>query len=169
LEINNFEEPLSEELKYLYKNYDINLSFKIRNINIVNFDNLHKRQYGFKYISNDYGKTFKANEVWNKNWVVIADMNEDPIVADIGTAETPVFAGIEGLDYKKIAPSLEIFFKILIELLKSSETNSINEPDDEKDFEQWLTFREEVIIPYFIKQAENILDNECINNLRGFI
>jgi hypothetical protein len=49
LEVGNSEEPLSEELKYLYKNYDIGLSFLTRNLNITGFDKLHQRQYGFKY------------------------------------------------------------------------------------------------------------------------
>jgi hypothetical protein len=160
-DLNNSDEPLSDELKYLYKNYDINLRFIESNINIINYSKLHKKQYGFKYISNDNGKTFEKNTKWNENWIVIADMNDDPIVADIGTEGTPIYAAIEGKNYKKIMPSLEIFFKILNELLKSSEVNNANELNDED--------REEIIIPYFIKEVEKILDNECIINLKEFM
>ena len=169
LEINKIEEPLSEELKYLYRNYDIDIRFSYCNIGLCSFDFLPKLQKSYKYFSKDYGKTLELDNNWNKNWIVIADMNDDPIVADTGESGTPIYAAIEGVNYVKIAPSLEIFFKILTELLKTEcEMNKIG-PCEEENFEEYVAFYEKEITPCFLENVKNILDVEYLNNLQEFL
>jgi hypothetical protein len=166
LNITNSDLVLSNELKYLYSNYDVNVTLISKNIHLVGIDKLSEKQKGFKYISNDSGKTFEINKKWNKNWVVFADMNDDPIVADISEKRTPVYAGIEARNYIKIAPSLDIFFKILIEFLKTYEKN---ESDLDEDSDEYIEYENDTIIPYFKEQIAKTLDLKCLNNFIEFI
>jgi hypothetical protein len=159
--INNMDIQLSDELKYLYTNYNLDFRFIIRNIYLPNFDKLNKKQYGYKYISNDLGKTFELNNKWDNNWLVFADMNDDPIVADISIIGTPIYAAIEARNYMKISPSLDIFVKILTELLKSLKEKNVEDLDDD--------YEEDVIMPYFLEKVERILDKEYFKNFKNFI
>jgi len=172
LEIPNIEEPFSEELKYLYQNYDIDLRLNYCNIGLTCFEQLYEKRgmtYSYKYIYDRKTKKYELDKDWNKGWIVIADMNDDPIVADTGVVGTPIYAAIEAVDYKKIAPSLEIFFKVLTKLLKAEKENNKDGPNASEDFEKHITFYKEVITPYFLKQVEKILDKECLNNLEWFL
>ena len=162
------EIKLSPELKFLYNNYDFDLTVG-NNIILTNFNQLEKRQHGFSTFSTDGGETQIPDPKWTSGWIVIADMNDDPIVANTSIAGTPVLAAIEAVDYFEIAPSLDVFFQVLTELLKSSELHRGNKPDGDEDFEKWVTYNEKVVQPHFLKQISNILNKQQLNNIETFL
>ena len=131
------EIKLSPELEFLYSNYDFDLTVG-NNIDLTRFDKLVNRQHGFATFSVDGGKTQIPDPKWTSGWTVIADMNDDPIVANTNIDGTPILAAIEAVDYLEIAASLDIFFQILTELIYSSQLHKENEPDSDEDFEGWI-------------------------------
>ncbi|MDR6969577.1 hypothetical protein J2X31_003610 [Flavobacterium arsenatis] len=159
------EIKLSPELDFLYSNYDFDLTVG-NNIALTRFDQLVKRQHGFSTFSTDGGNTQIPDPKWTSGWAVIADINDDPIVANTNISGTPILAAIEAVDYLEIAPSLSIFFQILTELLKSSQLHRENEPDDE---EELITYNENVVQPYFLKQVSAILNEEQLENIETFL
>ncbi len=159
------EIKLSPELDFLYSNYDFDLTVG-NNIALTRFDQLVKRQRGFSTFSTDGGNTQIPNPKWTSGWTVIADMNDDPIVANTNIAGTPILAATEAIDYLEIAPSLDIFFQILTELLNSSQLHIENEPDDE---EELITYNEKVVQPYFLKRVSVILSEEQLENIEIFL
>ena len=160
---------LSEELEYLYSHYDSDLVIPIRNISLPKFESLSNTQYGYALVSDDKGNTWKPDPGWPEGWTVFSMMNDDPVAADTSIKGTPVLAAIEAIDYYMISPSLTVFFQLLTELVRSSEKHKANEPDSDKHFEEWIAYREHVVMPHFFQQAGRILDEDCLVNLKRFL
>jgi hypothetical protein len=163
------EIKLSPELSFFYQNYDCDLIATNSNIALTPLSNLLKRQSGFATYSTDGSKTEIPNPNWTNGWIVFADMNDDPIVANMNITDTPILAAIEGANYIQIAPSLSVFFQILTTLLISSQFHKENEPDADEDFEEWISYNEEIVQPYFLQQVREILDEEHLENLKTFL
>jgi hypothetical protein len=163
------EIKLSSELDFFYRNYDCNLITINSNIALTPLTDLVRRQYGFATYSKDYGKTEIPDPAWTDGWIVFADMNDDPIVANTNIKGTPILAAIEGVNYIEIAPSLDVFFQILTKLLTSSQFHKENEPDADEDFEEWISYNEEIVQPYFLQQVTEMLDEEHLQNLKTFL
>ncbi|GEM_PF-1951954 len=169
ISLKNLPIKLSPELDFLYTNYDCNITITGNNIAFTEFHNLIKRQEGFATYSIDGGKTQIKNPNWTEGWIVIADMNDDPIAANTNIEETPILAAIEGVNYMEIAPSLSAFFQILTELLKSSQLHKENEPDADENFEEWITYNQEIVQPNFLEQIRRIVNDEHLQNLKDFL
>lgn len=156
---------LPPELEYFYSNFYCDAIFSHK-ASFTLFEDLKRRQEGFSSSSTDFGKTMQPDPTWNKNWTVFADVNDDPLVTDAGTAGAPVYAAIEGVDYEEIAPSVEMFFIILIEMMKVFASFADQRPED--DLEEQIRFDEEFTIPATLKRFSEIVDAQHVKALAHF-
>ncbi|RZK88417.1 MAG: hypothetical protein EOO62_37695 [Hymenobacter sp.] len=159
---------LSPELGYLYSHYHCDALFGHPSIAFTSFEELERRQEGFATYSTDGGRTLHPNPDWNPAWTVFADVNDDPIVADTGTAGTPVYAAIEAVDYELIAPSLAIFFTMLTQMMAVTASLKAQQPTSD-DTEERITFKEEVEIPAVLKQMATVADSQYVRALGYFL
>lgn len=142
---------LSSELKYFYEHCEIicdvrhdGHELKTMGIDLGNAPlclwpskNLVLRQEGFRWIGVDR----KEDPNWNPFWLVIADINDDPIVVATDKEGSPVMASYEGGTLFPIANSFSDFLYYL-----STTIELINE-----------------------KYHGDIIDDESCELLEGFI
>jgi hypothetical protein len=160
---------LSAELAFFYQQYAADLIVSYANIAFTPLENLARRQAGFASFSKDAGKTWQQDPTWPAGWVVFADVNDDPIVADTISAGTPIYAGIEGVAYQAIAPSLAVFFQLVNEMLKTEDHYEQARADRSQDSEAWILFKETTLIPRFLDQAASLLDSQHLAALDAFL
>jgi len=159
---------LSPELEYFYSWYHCDIIVGSAGVAITSFDGLERRQEGFASFSTDLGKTMQPNPAWNQQWTVFADVNDNPIVADVGTAKTPVLAAIEAVDYEVVAPSLASFFRMLTEMMEVTASLKTQQPTSE-DIEVLIAFREEVEIPATLKRLREVVDSSYVRAWGHFL
>ena len=159
---------LSPELEYFYSWYHCDALFGSAGVAITPFEGLERRQEGFASFSTDRGKTMQPNPAWNQQWTVFADVNDNPIVADAGAAETLVLAAIEAVDYEAVAPSLASFFLMLTEMMEVTASLKTQQPTSE-DIEELITFREEVEIPATVKRLNEVVDSSYVRAWGHFL
>jgi hypothetical protein len=92
--------PMSAEVAFFYQQYAGDMVVTYANIAFTPFEKLARRQEGFASFSLDVGKTLQPDPNWATGWLVFADSNDNPIVADTTSAGTPIYAAIEGIDYQ---------------------------------------------------------------------
>ncbi len=59
--------------------------------------------------------------LWNADWIVIADVGADAVIAHVDQAETPISFALHGMgewEPRPIAPSLAIFLNVITEWIK---------------------------------------------------
>ena len=52
---------------------------------------------------------YEESDSWPPNHVVIANVNDDPIIVDVGAPHSPVYAAFEGGEPKQVADSWPTF------------------------------------------------------------
>ncbi|WP_433939588.1 hypothetical protein [Paenibacillus lautus] len=143
---------LSPELAYLYSHYEMidakaegthkmkNAAVEIGESAVIYFvspEHLVRQQMGYRWIS-DRGETIESSN-WPAHHVVIANVNDDPLIVDVQASGSPVYAAFEGGEPKLIANSLADCFhalSILIEgaLLFQGETSDEETYETKPDF-----------------------------------
>ena len=160
---------LSPELEYFYSHYHCDAVFgSAADISFTSFESLERRQEGFSSSSNDFGKTMQRVPDWNKHWTVFSDVNDNPIVADTGATGTPVYAAIEAVNYEVIAPSLTVFFQMLTEMLKVTESLKSQQPQSD-DIEDWINFREQLETPAKLQRLSEFVDEKYVKAFDNFL
>lgn len=143
---------LSPELAYLYSHYEMmdakaegthkmkNAAVEIGESAVIYFvspEHLVRQQMGYRWIS-DRGETVESSN-WPSHHVVVANVNDDPLIVDVQASGSPVYAAFEGGEPKLIANSLADCFhalSILIEgaLLFQGETSDEETYETKPDF-----------------------------------
>jgi hypothetical protein len=88
---------------------------------------------GYRFILDDNGgwKDSSLEGEWDKNWIMIADYNADPIIADISVDNIPVkyaFHGAGRWDFKPLFNNIWNFWKFIkLVMDKSEETDDFHE------------------------------------------
>ena len=159
---------LSPELEYFYSWYHCDAIFGSAGVAITPFEGLERRQEGFASFSTDLGKTMQPDPAWNQQWTVFADVNDNPIVADAGAAETLIWAAIEAVNYEEIAPSLAVFFVMLTEMMQVTASLELQQPASE-DIEVLITFHTEVEEPATLKRLSEVVDGHYVRAWGHFL
>ncbi len=81
---------------------------------------------------------------------------------------TPVYAAIEGINYEMIAPSLEVFFRVVAEMLRVTASLKARQPTSD-DVEEWITFGVEVENPAMLQRFGDLLPVACGRALGHFL
>ncbi|MBY0205816.1 MULTISPECIES: hypothetical protein [Paenibacillus] len=138
---------LSPELEYLYSHYEMvdaqaegTLKMKSAAVEIgdaallffVAPEHLHRQQLGFRWVGMQ--EPYKESDSWSPNHIVIANVNDDPIIVDVEASHSPVYAAFEGGEPKRVADSLADFFTALAILIESACSFS-GEVKDEETYE----------------------------------
>ncbi|WP_433921672.1 hypothetical protein [Paenibacillus taichungensis] len=154
--------PLSPELQYLYSHYEMmdeqaNGTLKMKNaaveigdaalIFFVAPEHLYRQQLGHRWIG--MNEPYEESDSWQKNHVVIANFNDDPIIVDTAAPDSPVYAAFAGEEPQLIADSLTDFFNALAILIEAARTHT-GELKDEETYET---------IPEYLEHVEPILND----------
>ncbi|WP_339831885.1 hypothetical protein [Paenibacillus sp. FSL R7-0272] len=138
---------LSPELEYLYSHYEMvdaqaegTLKMKSAAVEIgdaallffVAPEHLHRQQLGFRWIGMQ--EPFEESDSWPPHHIVIANVNDDPIIVDAQAPASPVYAAFEGGEPKRVADSLADFFNALAILIENARSFS-GEVKDEETYE----------------------------------
>ncbi|SEM61868.1 hypothetical protein SAMN04488688_11627 [Paenibacillus sp. cl141a] len=167
---------LSPELAYLYSHYEMmdakaegthkmkNAAIEIGESAVIYFvspEHLVRQQMGYRWIS-DKGETVESSN-WPSHHVVVANVNDDPLIVDVQASGSPVYAAFEGGEPKLITNSLADCFhalSILIEgaLLFQGETS------DEETYETKPDF-----LAHVMPSLSDLLGSEHMNALLEYL
>ncbi|TVY02066.1 hypothetical protein [Cohnella terricola] len=167
--------PLSNELKYLYENFRIHGPVREDNhqldgvdIDLGNNvlylyapDRLLKRQSGYRWI--DKEGQYDEDPSWNPHWIVIADIDSNPIVVDSSLTNSPVFASYEGGELFSVSDSLARFFDALSVVLQVSHAFN-GEIIDDETFEVKSEY-----VDQLEKRLEILLGKDHTDNLLDYL
>lgn len=145
---------LSPELKFFYERCEIicdirhdGHKLKSTSIDLGNSplslwspENLVYRQDGFRWIGTD----LKDNPEWNPFWLVIADINDDPVVVVTDKEGSPVMASYETGALFPIANSFSDFLDYLSITLELVQGKYNGEIIDDESFELLEGFLEDL-------------------------
>ena len=138
---------LSPELQYLYSHYEMvdaqaegtlkmkNAAVEIGDAALLFFaspEHLHRQQLGFRWIG--VQEPYEESDSWPPHHVVIANVNDDPVIVDTQAPHSPVYAAFEGGEPKRIADSLADFFSALALLIEEARSMA-GEVKDEETYE----------------------------------
>ncbi|MDO6490696.1 MULTISPECIES: hypothetical protein [unclassified Cellulophaga] len=148
------EKVLSAELSFLYTNYSTLLI--LPHIHINTFFSLHPKLHIF---GKGAAMTKKHNP-WKDGKVVIGhsfNASSKKIWADTTQEHTPIYVtDIEG-NFIQLTPTINLFFKLLIELCISYNDNRDKEPKCGSHTNLWDLHREEVVSPYFANRIKDLV------------
>lgn len=77
---------------------------------------------------------YEESDSWPPNHIVIANVNDDPVIVDAEARHSPVYAAFEGGEPRPVAGSLADFFNALAILIESARSFS-GEVKDEETYE----------------------------------
>ncbi|WBU88465.1 hypothetical protein [Cellulophaga omnivescoria] len=153
------EQALSAELSYLYSNYSTLLI--LPHIHINTFSSLHPKLHIFGKGS----AMTKKHNPWKNGKVVIAhsfNASAKKIWADTTQEQTPIYVSdLEG-NFLQLTSSINMFFKLLIELCKSYNFNRDKEPKCGSETNLWDLHREKIVSPYFANSIKDLVPQEDI-------
>lgn len=139
--------PLSAELEYFYSRYEIrdasaegtlklkNAAVEIGDAAVLFFaspEHLHRQQLGFRWIGQN--EPYRESDTWQHQHVVIANFNDDPLIVDTSSPDSPVYACVAGAKPECVAASLADFFLALAILIEGAYAFG-GEVKDEESFE----------------------------------
>jgi len=164
---------LSPELKFFYEHCEIicdirhdGHKLKSTSVNLGNAlldlcspENLIYRQEGFRWIGTD----LKEDPEWNPFWLVIADINDDPVVVVTDKEGSPVMASYESGALFPIANSFSDFLDYLsvtIELIQGKYNGEIIDDESFEFLEGFIEDLKERIskINHNDELVENFID-----------
>lgn len=138
---------LSPELQYLYSHYEMvdaqaegtlkmkNAAVEIGDAALLFFvapEHLHRQQLGFRWVGMQ--EPYEESDSWPPNHVVMANVNDDPIIVDVKAPHSPVYVAFEGGEAKRVADSLADFFNALAILIENARSLG-GEVKDEETYE----------------------------------
>jgi hypothetical protein len=147
---------LTPELQYLYSNYEMvdakaestlkmkNAAVEIGDAALISFvapEHLHRQQLGFRWIG--MNEPYEESSTWSKDHVVIATFNDDPLIVDTESPNSPVYVAFTGGEPNRIADSLSDFFSALAILIEVARTYA-GELKDEETYETKPEYLEQV-------------------------
>ncbi|MGE6573547.1 hypothetical protein ACQKFM_01380 [Paenibacillus xylanexedens] len=147
---------LSPELQYLYSHYEMmdadaegtlkmkNAAVEIGDAALISFvapEHLLRQQLGFRWIG--MNEPYEESSTWPKNHVVIANVNDDPLIVDVEAPNSPVYAAFTGGEPNRVADSLSDFFSALAILIEAARTYA-GEVKDEETYETKPEYLEHV-------------------------
>lgn len=141
-----------EDLRYFLTHFFQEGIFYNTNISFTSCDKLRRRQEG-------YGLNITEK-------LVFATVNDDPIVID---QNGKIFAAIDAREYKLISQSLESFLKIQLDLCIFDLTNNLIVPDEDEDFEEYISFKEKELFPIYHTIIQKTLDGNTTRNYIDFL
>ncbi|MBR2565548.1 MAG: hypothetical protein IKE29_13110 [Paenibacillus sp.] len=139
--------PLSPELQYLYSHYEMidvradgtlkmkNAAVEIGDAALLFFaapEHLHRQQLGFRWIGMQ--EPYEESDTWPSHHIVIANLNDDPVIVDAGAPDSPVYVAFEGGEPALAADSLADFFTAIGTLIETARLFA-GEVKDEETFE----------------------------------
>ncbi|SHL97928.1 hypothetical protein [Flavobacterium chilense] len=160
---------LSPELTYLYSNYETGIIMPT-NIHIQWYNKLFPMDYTI-----DKGNTFHHYTPWKRGKVIIATTDgTKKILADPTQNGTPVYVTIgkeneEDEVHELIAPTLEIFFRLLTELSKCDSDNFSKSPKPGINTTNWATYRDDIVYSDFLNRAKTIISTKNVEALACFL
>ncbi|MDQ0171219.1 hypothetical protein [Paenibacillus tundrae] len=149
--------PLSPELMYFYSNYEMvdakaegTLKMKSAAVEIgdaallffVAPEHLYRQQLGYRWIGME--EPYQESPDWEPQHVVIANLNDDPLIVDTQASHSPVYAAFAGGEPQPIARSLADFFHALAILIEAARAYG-GEVKDEDTYETKPEYLEHVI------------------------
>lgn len=161
---------LSPELKYFYEHCEIicdvrhnghelkSMGIYLGNATLCLWPskNLVLRQDGFRWIGMDR----KEDPNWNPFWLVIADINDDPIVVVTDKEDSPVMASYEGGALFPIANSFPDFLNYLsttIELIQEKYNGEIIDDESCELLEGFIENLKEILTK--INNSDELIEN----------
>lgn len=147
---------LSPELQYLYSHYEMvdaqaegtmkmkSAAVEIGDAALIFFaapEHLHRQQLGFRWIGMQ--EPYEESGSWPPYHIVIANVNDDPIIVDAAAPASPVYAAFEGGEPQRVADSLADFFDALAILIESARSLG-GEVKDEETYETKPEYLSEV-------------------------
>lgn len=148
------EKVLSAELSYLYSNY--NTLLILPHLHINTFYSLHPKLHIFGKGS----AMTKKHNPWKDGKVVIGhsfNASSKKIWADTTQEYTPIYiTDVEG-NFIQLTSSINLFFKLLIELSISYNDNREKEPKCGSHTDLWDLHREEIVSPYFANRIKDLV------------
>lgn len=167
---------LSPELQYFYQHCEIicdvrhdghelkNMGIDLGNalLHLWPSKNLVLRQDGFRWIGIDR----KENPNWNPFWLVIADINDDPIVVVTDKEDSPVMASYEGGALFPIANSFSDFLdylSITVELIQEEYNGEIIDDETYELLERFIDNLKEELTRI------NAIDDELIEHFIDYL
>lgn len=168
---------LSPELKFFYEHCEIicdvrhdGQKLKSTSIDLGNAplylwspENLIYRQEGFRWIGTD----LKEDPKWNPFWLVIADINDDPVVVVTDREGSPVMASYESGALFPIANSFSDFLDYLSITLELIQEKYNGEIIDDESCELLEGFIEELKVMLSKINHNNELIENYIDYLYG--
>lgn len=148
------EQVLSAELSYLYSNY-ITLLI-LPHIHINTFSSLHPKLHIFGKGS----AMTKKHNPWKDGKVVIGhsfNASAKKIWADTTQEHTPIYVTDVENNFIQLTSSINLFFKLLIELCISYNDNREKEPKCGSETNLWDLHREEIVSPYFANRIKDLV------------
>ncbi|WP_145323556.1 hypothetical protein [Paenibacillus xylanexedens] len=148
--------PLSPELQYLYSHYEMvdseaegtlkmkNAAVEIGDAALISFvapEHLLRQQLGFRWIG--MNEPYEESSTWPKSHVVIANFNDDPLIVDTESPNSPVYAAFTGGEPHRVADSLPDFFSALAILIEAARSYA-GEVKDEETYETKPEYLEQV-------------------------
>jgi hypothetical protein len=139
--------PLSPELQYLYSHYEMvdakaegtlklkNAAVEIGDAAVIFFvapEHLYRQQLGYRWVG--MNEPYEEAASWKPGHVVIANVNDDPLIVDTAAPDSPVYAAFEGGEPTRVAESLSDFFTALAILIEAARTYG-GELKDEESYE----------------------------------
>ncbi|CAI6076122.1 hypothetical protein PAECIP112173_02409 [Paenibacillus sp. JJ-100] len=139
--------PLSPELQYLYSHYEMidakaegtlkmkSAAVEIGDAALLFFpapEHLHRQQLGFRWIGMQ--EPYDESDTWPSHHIVIANLNDDPVIVDAGEPDSPVYVAFEGGEPALAADSLADFFTAIGILIEHARLFA-GEVKDEETFE----------------------------------
>lgn len=118
--------PLSEDI---YEWYSLSAPLKVsidwtaNDLDLFEPNNLLEYQIGYRWQSQirfDHNKLEKMDD-WHDEWLVIAWIGGDPIIAKVNEKPNPILMAYHGMGYWKpdvVSPNLESFLKFLTQWCK---------------------------------------------------
>ncbi|MFD1175879.1 hypothetical protein ACFQ3W_06110 [Paenibacillus puldeungensis] len=151
--------PLSAELEYFYTRCEIrdasaegtlkmkSAAVEIGDAAVLFFaapEHLQRQQLGFRWIGQN--EPYRESETWQSQHVVIANFNDDPLIVDTSSQDSPVYACVAGANPECVAASLADFFIALAILIEGAYAFG-GEVKDGESFETKETYLELVEPP----------------------
>ena len=149
--------PLSPELIYFYSNYEMvdakaegTLKMKSAAVEIgdaallffVAPEHLYRQQLGYRWIGMQ--EPYQESPDWKPQHVVIANLNDDPLIVDTQASQSPVYAAFAGGEPRPIARSFAEFFHVLAILIEAARVYE-GEVKDEETYETKPEYLEHVL------------------------
>lgn len=153
--------PLSQELKSWYQwanPQNVRIPWSTGRLLLYSLNSLVVSQDGYRWLK---GQREQLLDGWNSTWVVIGDVDADPVIAHVDQPQTPISMAFHGMGewtLHTIAPSLDAYLNAITVWIDVSLCKYRGRIEDEDG----AMLRQ--VVNDLSKNLEGVLNNECRTN-----